>query len=255
MLHLSARSLRIALFAAALLTAAAAPAAAQDPAADVAPDQPVQSIAPGNQNQGGLKGEDKDGKDKKDSGDGKGSDGRDSGHGGGKKDDGKKDDGKKDDGKGYGDKKDGDRRDGDKRDHDRRDGDKKDDKGRFGKRDRAKLDYKLRVGHHRASKKSHSRPSSEAEGRFSVERWKVSHQGWARDRGKGFTVVTFKHLRRGHDDIKVEVFKVDDGRVWTAFKRDGRFDKLSVTVCKVVPSHHRKVAHGCKTRIFSKGWH
>src|SRR5574341_1085486 len=234
MLHLSARSLRIALFAAALLTAAVAPAAAQDPAADVAPDKPVQSFAPGIPDPGGQKGEGKDGKDKKDPGDLKGP-------GGEKKDDGKKDEGKEDQGK----------RDEGKdkvfgvigviKDREKGEREKGEERGRFERRERAKLNYKLRFGHHRESRKSRWLPSSEAEGRFFAERFRVAHQGWVRDRGKGFTVVTFKHIRRGKEDIKAEVFKVDDGKIWTAFKRDGRFDKISVSLCKVAPLRHRKV--------------
>jgi hypothetical protein len=237
MLQIRARSLGSAMIAAALMTAVAVPAVAA-PAADTDPTDPAKTVAtpgPGDSFDDDIFGDDKDDKQS----DEKNDDGR-------KKDEGKKDDGKKDDEKKHDGKKDDDKKyDGKKDDHSKHDGKKDDDKKGHDKKD--KFGYLIKV--------TPKKVSSAAEGEFSVDRRGARHQGWVRDKGKGFTVVTFRHFDRHHDDAKIKVFKVQEGKKWTGFEKHGHFKKISVSVCKVFPKGHKRFIHICKTKIFSKSWH
>jgi hypothetical protein len=100
------------------------------------------------------------------------------------------------------------------------------------------FDYNLRTGRLLGL-------SSSARGRMNWSRNSVRNVGSLRDRGRGFSRVTFRHERfRGRSITRT--FVVNDGLRSTSYRLSGRFDRIMITQCKVL-SRQRTT---CTTRSF-----
>lgn len=91
--------------------------------------------------------------------------------------------------------------------------------------------------------------SSNAQGRINWTRHGVRNIGLLRDQGRGYSRVVFRlGSLRGRSAMRT--FVVRDGLRSTGYRLNGRFERITITQCKVL-SGQRDL---CRTRIFTQRW-